>query len=197
MKDKRQRMALVWPYVMYSDPNLTATLFAYQHPGLIPNPALGHSPYPLYASRFSSYPIPASSTQYPHPPHHHHHPSLLQQHPTGLPLFHHQALPPKFSQGPVYRQSLPHRNCSSSHSEASSDCESTPTAINLNNNFDESRIKKEVEEYTVKGSPSPPFKYPLSFRNSTPTYSTSPSSAKTPTKLFQPYKNDVPERAKG
>ncbi|XP_046426595.1 segmentation protein even-skipped-like [Neodiprion fabricii] len=59
MKDKRQRQALAWPYAMYADPALAATLLAAATASLPPPPYHNH--------------------------HHHHHHHQLQHQQTGLP----------------------------------------------------------------------------------------------------------------
>ncbi|XP_046747591.1 segmentation protein even-skipped-like [Diprion similis] len=59
MKDKRQRQALAWPYAMYADPALAATLLAAATASLPPPPYHNH--------------------------HHHHHHHQLQHQQAGLP----------------------------------------------------------------------------------------------------------------
>ncbi|XP_015592604.1 segmentation protein even-skipped [Cephus cinctus] len=108
MKDKRQRMAMAWPYAIYTDPTLAATLLAaatatlppppyHGTPGLPPThlapnyPAAAAAAY--YTARYNPYPASAPATtstglHRPHPqspayPHHHH---LLQPHPALPPL---------------------------------------------------------------------------------------------------------------
>ncbi|XP_015439164.1 PREDICTED: segmentation protein even-skipped [Dufourea novaeangliae] len=109
MKDKRQRMAMAWPYAMYTDPTLAATLLAaatatlppppyHGAPGLPPThlgpsyPAAAAAAY--YAARYSPYPgaVPTSSASSLHRPHprtaaaYPAHPHLLQPHPSLPPL---------------------------------------------------------------------------------------------------------------
>ncbi|CAD1475974.1 unnamed protein product [Heterotrigona itama] len=113
MKDKRQRMAMAWPYAMYTDPTLAATLLAAAtaslppppyHPGAPGLPPAHLAPsYPAaaaaayYAVRYTPYSgatpttnTNASSLHRPHPrtaaAYPAHHPHLLQPHPTLQPL---------------------------------------------------------------------------------------------------------------
>ncbi|KAK9512788.1 hypothetical protein O3M35_001127 [Rhynocoris fuscipes] len=51
MKDKRQRMAMAWPYAVYTDPALAASLLQAAAAGL-------HYPYPAYYPRYTPYPPP-------------------------------------------------------------------------------------------------------------------------------------------
>lgn len=116
MKDKRQRMALAWPYAMYTDPTIAATILAAASASLpspyhggpgIPSSHLGVAPnYPAaaaaayYAARYSPYSVNAAAAaagaaglHRPHPqsaayppPPPPHHPHLLQPHPSLAPL---------------------------------------------------------------------------------------------------------------
>lgn len=59
MKDKRQRMAMAWPYAMYTDPTLAATLLAAATATLPPPP-----PYHSAAHLAPSYPAAAAAAYY-------------------------------------------------------------------------------------------------------------------------------------
>ncbi|KAI4498115.1 hypothetical protein M0802_006939 [Mischocyttarus mexicanus] len=111
MKDKRQRIAMAWPYAMY-DPAIAATLFAAATGALPPPPPSAYgtthltSSYPAaaaaayYAARYSPYPstvCPTTTTSslhrpqprtaagsYPPPTH----PHLISPHHTLLPPLH-------------------------------------------------------------------------------------------------------------
>ncbi|XP_012274011.1 segmentation protein even-skipped [Orussus abietinus] len=113
MKDKRQRMAMAWPYAMYTDPALAATLLAaatatlpppaYHGAAGLPTAHLAPS-YPAaaaaayYAARYSPYPgpptAPTSASAGLHRPHaqapSYPHPHLVQPHPAlpALPALH-------------------------------------------------------------------------------------------------------------
>ncbi|KAF6206308.1 hypothetical protein GE061_017539 [Apolygus lucorum] len=67
MKDKRQRMAMAWPYAVYTDPALAASLLQAAAAGL-------HYPYPAYYPR---YPYPAPPQQSP---------VFREEHPAGTPM---------------------------------------------------------------------------------------------------------------
>ncbi|XP_074097885.1 segmentation protein even-skipped [Cotesia typhae] len=98
MKDKRQRLALAWPYAMYTDPNFAASIFAavnaipqppqppYHLPGGFPG-AYPVSAYAAYASaaRYNTYAVsspPSANGLRPHPqsPGYPAQPHLLQPH---------------------------------------------------------------------------------------------------------------------
>ncbi|KAH0546889.1 segmentation protein even-skipped [Cotesia glomerata] len=98
MKDKRQRLALAWPYAMYTDPNFAASIFAavnaipqppqppYHLPGGFPG-AYPVSAYAAYASaaRYNPYAVsspPGANGLRPHPqsPGYPAQPHLLQPH---------------------------------------------------------------------------------------------------------------------
>lgn len=207
MKDKRQRMALVWPYAMYGNPALAATLLAYHHHPGFANPGLGHA---FYASRFSPYETPVA----PYPTHSH---NFLPPNSASLARLHGLGIP----QTPtVFQPILPHQSCSPSQSDASSDCESTPNPLttispifeSVAREVSDTEIKKEVE-VSCKRSPSPNFQFPqnlvytaTNFRpddlqsiqgtweNKKATLPSSSAGQPKTTKLFQPYKNDVPGR---
>ncbi|XP_034951389.1 segmentation protein even-skipped [Chelonus insularis] len=114
MKDKRQRMAMVWPYAMYADPTIAATLLAAANATLPQSPyhgapgmpgghlgvsshyptAAAYAAYAANAVRYSPYPptgatppAGASALHRPHPQAASYipHPHLLQ---------HHHSLPP-------------------------------------------------------------------------------------------------------
>ncbi|XP_032690103.1 segmentation protein even-skipped isoform X2 [Odontomachus brunneus] len=89
MKDKRQRMALAWPYTMYTDPAIAATLLAaaslppVSYHGAPSLPTAAHLPpsqmvHPVaaaaaaasyYASRYAPYPVPVTNASALHRPH--------------------------------------------------------------------------------------------------------------------------------
>ncbi|XP_017884397.1 segmentation protein even-skipped-like [Ceratina calcarata] len=108
MKDKRQRMAMAWPYAMYTDPTLAATLLAAATASLPPPPYHGAPGLPsshlapnypaaaaaaYYAARYTPYQtVPTSGASSLHRPHprtaaaYPAHPHLLQHHPSLPPL---------------------------------------------------------------------------------------------------------------
>ncbi|XP_014246075.1 homeobox protein prophet of Pit-1 [Cimex lectularius] len=57
MKDKRQRMAMAWPYAVYTDPALAASLLQAAAAGL-------HYPYPAYYPRYPYPPPPQQPSAY-------------------------------------------------------------------------------------------------------------------------------------
>ncbi|XP_063239000.1 segmentation protein even-skipped-like [Bacillus rossius redtenbacheri] len=77
MKDKRQRMAMAWPYAVYTDPAFAASILqAAASAGGLPGIAAAASYYPYYQHptlpRYSPYPHPAPllppAARYPAPP---------------------------------------------------------------------------------------------------------------------------------
>lgn len=179
MKDKRQRMALVWPYAMYSDPALTATLLAaslpppaYHHPGLPGPHASSYGPAAsaaaFYASRFSPYQAPSAlhrpshHPQAPTYPPHHHSNSYLQPGSIGVsPSLHVPSAAsyptPVASEAlsPVYRPILSSQSYSPPHSDASSDCDSASGAPNSSpkpscNNDDNNNNTSQEEDNSPK-----------------------------------------------
>lgn len=60
MKDKRQRMAMAWPYAVYTDPALAASLLQAAAAGL-------HYPYP--AAYYPRYPYPPTQPVFRDDPH--------------------------------------------------------------------------------------------------------------------------------
>ncbi|XP_076234412.1 segmentation protein even-skipped [Calliopsis andreniformis] len=246
MKDKRQRMAMAWPYAMYTDPTLAATLLAaatatlppppyHSAPGLPPThlapsyPAAAAAAY--YAARYTPYPgaVPTTSASSLHRPHprtaaaYPGHPHLLQPHPS-LPPLHltglgvptvgntaFQVNSPPTSAATTYRPTLL-PELSPVHSDASSDCDCVGTQHSAGHT-----VNGQMHEKTPPPSSHPShIKLPTgisiaSLQTSVPTiggfesksmYSslvTTPSVVQAikvePPKLFQPYKNDISERA--
>lgn len=252
MKDKRQRMAMAWPYAMYTDPTLAATLLAaatatlppppyHGAPGLPPThlgpsyPAAAAAAY--YAARYTPYPgaVPTSSASALHRPHprtaaaYPAHPHLLQPHPSlpplhltglGVPTVGNTAFQvnnPPTSAATTYRPTLL-PELSPVHSDASSDCDCVgaqqphPPHHTVN--------RQQMHEKTT---PPPPPTHPsaqiklpsgisiaglqhnlhaiggFEGKNSYAGLLSTPSMVQSikiePPKLFQPYKNDIPERA--
>lgn len=153
MKDKRQRMAMAWPYAMYTDPAIAAGLIAAAtvamgpspyHTSPVPNGHLGvPSSYQTaaaayYAARYSPYGVGGgngSSLHRPHPqsPAYPPHPHLMQPHHPLPPL--HLPMPnvnnfvgTPTSQPLNIRPGVDYRpahlpELSPAHSDASSDCD--------------------------------------------------------------------------
>ena len=192
MKDKRQRIAMAWPYAMYTDPTLAATLIAAATAGLPPPPygAMPPTHYSpaaaaaagYYASRYSPYPTTsngpaaASSLHRPHPQHQaaayspHHHTHLIQAHHTISPLHvnglsHAYMSPPMASTAPTYRPILM-PDLSPSHSDASSECELNCTRQILNHP-------------SLSRDKSPTLKMPISITASGISQSIQPGSIRT------------------
>ncbi|XP_076679870.1 segmentation protein even-skipped [Andrena cerasifolii] len=251
MKDKRQRMAMAWPYAMYTDPTLAATLLAaatatlppppyHGAPGLPPThlgpsyPAAAAAAY--YAARYTPYPgaVPTSSASALHRPHprtaaaYPAHPHLLQPHPSlpplhlaglGVPTVGNTAFQvnnPPTSAATTYRPTLL-PELSPVHSDASSDCDCVgaqqphPPHHTVN--------RQQMHEKTTPPPPTHPsaqIKLPSGIsiaglqnnlhaiggfegKNSYAGLLSTPSMVQSikiePPKLFQPYKNDIPERA--
>ncbi|XP_076764883.1 uncharacterized protein LOC143431818 [Xylocopa sonorina] len=243
MKDKRQRMAMAWPYAMYTDPTLAATLLAaatatlppppyHGAPGLPPThlaptyPAAAAAAY--YAARYTPYPgaVPTTSASSLHRPHprtaaaYPAHPHLLQPHPSlpplhlaslGVPTVGNTAFQvnnPPTTTATTYRPTLL-PELSPVHSDASSDCDCVGTQphhphLPANktspppNNHPSSQIKLPTG-ISLAGLPTTiqtiaGFEGKNSYNGiaSTPSVQTSKIE---PPKLFQPYKNDISERA--
>nr|XP_033336240.1 segmentation protein even-skipped [Megalopta genalis]XP_033336242.1 segmentation protein even-skipped [Megalopta genalis]XP_033336243.1 segmentation protein even-skipped [Megalopta genalis] len=247
MKDKRQRMAMAWPYAVYTDPTLAATLLAaatatlppppyHGGPGLqathmTPNyPAAAAAAY--YAARYSPYTaavVPTSSGASLHRPHprtaaaYPAHPHLLQHHPSlpplhlpslGVPTIDNTAFQmnsPPTSAATTYRPTLL-PELSPDHSDASSDCDCVGTQ----------HLHHQPNSQTILGKSSPPSAgHPSPIKLPTCLPSCLPSNMQTiggfdgkgtyaglvatpsvvqatkieQPKLFQPYKNDISERA--
>ncbi|XP_076652599.1 segmentation protein even-skipped [Halictus rubicundus] len=249
MKDKRQRMAMAWPFAMYTDPTLTATLLAAATASLPPSPyhgAPGLPPaahlapsYPAaaaaayYAARYTPYPaaVPTSSASSLHRPHprtaaaYPAHPHLIQHHPS-LPPLHLSGLGVPTVGNTAFQMNNPPTSATAAYrptllpalspvnSDASSDCDCAGTQQHHPHHPNSQQIHERT-------SPSPanhpsPIKLPTGISiaglpTSIPTIGaydakttyaglvTTPnvvqSNKMEPPKLFQPYKNDIPERA--
>ncbi|XP_006611547.1 segmentation protein even-skipped isoform X1 [Apis dorsata] len=244
MKDKRQRMAMAWPYAMYTDPALAATLLAaataslppppYHGPPGIPPTHLAPS-YPAaaaaayYAARYTPYPSPVTGTgssalHRPHPrtaaayPAHPHilqpHPSLQPLHLSGLgvPTVGNTAFQmnsPSSSASTTYRPTL-HSEMSPVHSDASSDCDCVGTqphhngqqhmdgkspSPNITHANQQISSKVQPTGISINGLPSSIQTIGVfEGKNSYSAIMASPTKMEPP-KLFQPYKNDISERA--
>ncbi|XP_076390377.1 segmentation protein even-skipped [Megachile rotundata] len=236
MKDKRQRMAMAWPYAMYTDPTLAATLLAaatatlppppyHGGPGLPPShlapsyPAAAAAAY--YAARYTPYPaVPTTSASSLHRPHprtaaaYPAHPHLLQPHPSlpplhlsglGVPTVGNTAFQvnnPPTSAAATYRPTLL-PELSPVHSDTSSDCDCVGTQPHPHH--------LQMHDKTTP-PPNPALKLPTGLAGipsniqtigfeAKNTYNTIVSTPAVQTtkieqpKLFQPYKNDISERA--
>ncbi|XP_076229711.1 segmentation protein even-skipped [Nomia melanderi] len=224
MKDKRQRMAMAWPYAMYTDPTLAATLLAaatatlppppyHGAPGLPPThlapsyPAAAAAAY--YAARYTPYSggVPTSSASSLHRPHpraaavYPNHAHLLQPHPSlaplhlpglGVPTVANTAFPVNNTPTTVatsYRPTLL-PELSPVNSDASSDCDCVAAqqphlAVHHHNG--------QLMHEKTSPPPMPPTTHP-SVQIKLPT-GISLANKMEPPKLFQPYKNDISERA--
>lgn len=169
MKDKRQRMALIWPpYPMYADPALAGALLAAASQGYHTAP----SPYSFYAARFSPYghpsplhrPQPQTYAPAPPPPHMIAYPGLSSSPPSAVPTGY-TSIPSYPRPTPI--PSMPQLSPAQSDT-SSSDCDS----YNNNNN-------KLQTPAPIKLAPH---------------YTESKLQVKSAPKLFQPYKNDVSEK---
>ncbi|XP_071870280.1 segmentation protein even-skipped [Bombus fervidus] len=209
MKDKRQRMAMAWPYAMYTDPTLAATLLAaataslpppyHASPGLPPT-HLGHG-YPAaaayYATRYTPYtaaPTGASSLHRPHPRNAAAYPHLLQPHPSLQPLHlpnlgvstmgntAFQVSSPPTSTSTTYRPTLLPESLSPVHSDASSDCDCVGVKQqHLHHNNNQQQIHEKSSPPTSDHSTQQQIRLPTAISLST--------SIQLPPKppLFQPY----------
>ncbi|XP_043464775.1 segmentation protein even-skipped-like [Leptopilina heterotoma] len=229
MKDKRQRMALAWPYM---DPNFAATLATIaaastlQHPPY-PTPAAGiHLNYPLpaayYGARFSPYGSSAPATnaaslQRPHlqSPSYPHHPHILQPH-HNLPPLHLPGLgvpnvgntpymspPLSTNTTPTYRPTML-SEMSPVHSDTSSDCDCSGSIHPHGACHIASRDKASPPLKPVASLASPIQAMHNVYEQKTiADYGIGLTSSPTlqkgikvePPKLFQPYKNDITEKA--
>lgn len=246
MKDKRQRMAMAWPYAMYTDPALAATLLAaatatlppppyHGAPGLPPT-HLGHS-YPAaaaaayYAARYTPYPgaVPATSASSLHRPHprtaaaYPAHPHLLQPHPS-LPPLHltglgvpsvgntaFQVNSPPTTATTTYRPTLL-PELSPAHSDASSDCdcvasqphaphqtangqmhEKTPPPVT--HSLSQIKLPTGISIASLQSHQTIGYESKSMYSSLVTTPSVVQAMKLEPPKLFQPYKNDISERA--
>ncbi|KAK1130008.1 hypothetical protein K0M31_019695 [Melipona bicolor] len=239
MKDKRQRMAMAWPYAMYTDPTLAATLLAAAtaslpppyHPGT-PGLSAHMAPgYPTtaaayYAVRYTPYPAatPTTNTASLHRPHprtaaaYSAHPHLLQPHPTLQPLhltnlgvstvantaFPQVNNPPTTVQLNSYRPTMP--DLSPTQSDASSECDCAATHQQHHHHTCQQHQQIRETSPTPNGThPTQPIKLPTGISlpgsvqsigtfDSNNSYGATIVTTDAP-KLFQPYKNDISERA--
>ena len=232
MKDKRQRMAFVWPYPMYTDPALAGALLAAASSyHLSPAVAGGHlapgygaaASAPYYASRYSPYGMHASpgsgALHRPHPqpaaypaahmlPAAPHHPALPQLHLPGL-----AAVPPAAAPAapaaspPSYRGAAPSLlpQLSPAHSDASSsDCDCAPPQQGSPGQPEKLKLPAGLalaaagqlhsiqSAFESKPLPPPPAGYAAAAQTGLPLGK--PTRIEAP-KLFQPYKNDISEKA--
>ncbi|XP_043266122.1 segmentation protein even-skipped [Colletes gigas] len=247
MKDKRQRMAMAWPYAMYTDPTLAATLLAaatatlppppyHGAPGLPPShlapsyPAAAAAAY--YAARYTPYPtVPTTSASSLHRPHprtaaaYPAHPHLLQPHPSlpplhlpglGVPTVGNTAFQVNnqpTSAAATYRPTLL-PELSPVHSDASSDCDCVGTQPHHpHHNGQQMHDKTSPPPVThpsaqiklpsgisIAGLPTAiqtigAFESKTSYGSIVSTPSVVQATKMDPPKLFQPYKNDITERA--
>ncbi|KAJ8681407.1 hypothetical protein QAD02_017194 [Eretmocerus hayati] len=215
MKDKRQRMALVWPYPMYTDPALAGAILAAAsaasqlqpsptaasaYPGHSPTPHSPHGHHPHHlgsyaayyaAARYSPYAAAAAA-------------ALHRPHPTSpiSPTTPTSAVPPLhlatgfpgpagYGCSPIGSPISPTTplshallaqpqppQLSPAHSDASSSNDCSPV-----------EGKKQGTAALLRGSVS----YP-SHLQFAPVMAPTPTKLEPP-KLFQPYKNDISERA--
>ncbi|KAF3420796.1 hypothetical protein E2986_04895 [Frieseomelitta varia] len=248
MKDKRQRMAMAWPYAMYTDPTLAATLLAAATASLPPSPYHPGTPglppthlapgYPAaaaaayYAVRYTPYsganpttntaslhrPHPRAATAYPA------HPHLLQPHPTLQPL-HLSSLGvstvgntafPQVNSPPVtpassYRPTmLP--ELSPAQSDTSSDCDCVATQPHQQPHHHHHTCQPHQRIHEKSPTPNSAQSGNLAngisiaglsgniqsiepFDSSTSYGAIVTAPTKEAPKLFQPYKNDISERA--
>ncbi|KAG7209682.1 hypothetical protein KM043_011327 [Ampulex compressa] len=254
MKDKRQRMAIAWPYTaMYTDPALAATLLAaaatlpplpyHGGPGLTPSHLTPGYPAPptagYYGARYAPYPtgsstaaaaaaVAASSLHRPHPrtvAAYPTHPHLLQPLPSLPPLhlpglgvasvgnasFQVNSNPPT-SASTTYRPTLL-PELSPVHSDTSSDCDCANTAHHHQHHPHHHHSAAQQEKsgtppahlklpagITIAGLPAQIQTIQSAFESkgsysSIPSSPTVPATKIDPPKLFQPYKNDIRERA--
>lgn len=244
---------MAWPYAMYTDPALAATLLAaatatlppppYHGPPGIPAAHLAPS-YPAaaaaayYAARYTPYPSPVTGTgssalHRPHPrtaaayPAHPHilqpHPSLQPLHLSGLGVptvgntaFQMNSPPSNASTtNTTYRPSL-HSEMSPVHSDASSDCDcvgsqphhhngqqhmehgkSAPPSPSMAHVVINQQVPSKVQPTGIGVNGLPGSIQTIGVFEGKNTYSAimaSPTKMEPP-KLFQPYKNDISERA--
>jgi len=204
MKDKRQRMAMAWPYAVYTDPAFAASILqaAAASAGALPGIAAAaaaaaySSPYTYYhphqLPRYNPYAPPL-----PTPPLHRPQPYLTHQQSSPPPL-----LPPHNTAAPSLGINLPPhfslRTTSPAHSTRSDNSSPTLSPPTTNNNDDNCDGSPSCRCGIVNcvtggnknndfGSSAPPASLIMT------TALKSPHAE--PPKLFQPYKSDITERA--
>lgn len=174
MKDKRQRMALAWPYAMYTDPAFAASLLQ------AAAASTGYAPYSYYhALRYAPYPLrpqPASPAAMPGG-------APLLPGATGAPFLRPTSLTPP-GEAPFCTHNDP----------ATCRCPLFPSAAPNNNTLPPfPALKIPVMSADMRSSPSP--NSPLgSPRSPLSTMSEVPPT-RTQHQLFQPYKSDISEKA--
>ncbi|XP_070492898.1 segmentation protein even-skipped [Chironomus tepperi] len=203
MKDKRQRIAIAWPYAaIYSDPTMAASIlqacansvgmapYGYPHAPLIPQmPVMppqmqsGHFPYTPY--RYAPYPIPPpqrtpgstppSSAQYP----------LLNGSLTGSN---------QMSYGPL---TIPKPQCTPPHDVLQSPT-SQHSALSLSPGSDKDHTISKYDlssssndNSPVKSLSSTPQGLLMTAPQSSPSQTILPVTPEKPLKLFKPYKSEV------
>jgi homeobox even-skipped family protein len=199
MKDKRQRMAMAWPYAVYTDPAFAASILqaAAASAGALPGIAAAaaaaaySSPYsyyhPHHISRYNSYPPPLPPQPYlahqqASPP------PLLPPHTAAAPsLGIASTLPAHFS----LRTASP---AHSPHSENSSPTLSPPTTNNNDDNCDGSPSCRCGIVNCVAGGGKDDFGASAPPASLIMTTALRNPHAERP-KLFQPYMSDLTERA--
>jgi homeobox even-skipped family protein len=200
MKDKRQRMAMAWPYAVYTDPVFAASVLqvAAASAGGIPSIAAAYSPYSYYHSlhRYTSFPppMPPSPLHRPQPYLTHRQsstPPLLTTTNTTAPSL---GLELNLSNMPPLRTSFSMRGASPDHSTKSDNSSPTisPDATEENCDGTPSCRCGIVNCVTGAGKIS-------DYSTSAPPTSLIMTAVKgphvEPPKLFQPYKSDLTERA--
>lgn len=199
MKDKRQRIAIAWPYAaIYSDPTMAASIlqacansvgmapYGYGHAQVIPqmpvmSPQMPHFPYSPY--RYAPYPIPPPqrtpgstppSSQYP----------LLNGSLTGS----NQA-----NYGPL---TIPKPQCTPPHDVLQSPA-SQHSVLSLSPGSDKEHntskydLSSSSENSPVKSLSSTPQGLLMTAPQSSPSQTILPVSSEKPLKLFKPYKSEA------
>jgi homeobox even-skipped family protein len=211
MKDKRQRMAMAWPYAVYTDPAFAASILqaAAASAGALPGMAAAaaaaaaySSPYsyyhPHHISRYTSYPPPLTAS-----PLHRPQPYLTHQQSSPPPL-----LPPQNAAAPSLGVSLPSITTAlpphfplraaspahSPHSDNTSPTHSPPTANNNDDNCDGSPSCRCGIVNCVTGGAKSDFSVSAPPAALLMTTALRSPHAERP-KLFQPYRSDLTERA--
>ena len=204
MKDKRQRMAMAWPYAVYTDPAFAASILqaAAASAGALPGIAAAAaaaaytSPYTYYhphqLSRYNPYAPPL-----PTPPLHRPQPYLTHQQSSPPPL-----LPPQNTAAPSLGINLPPhfslRTASPAHSTRSDNSSPTlspPTTNNNDDNCDGSpSCRCGIVNCVTGGSKNNDFSHSAPPASLIMTTALKSPHAEPP-KLFQPYKSDISERA--
>lgn len=211
MKDKRQRMAMAWPYAVYTDPAFAASILqaAAASAGALPGIAAAaaaaaySSPYSYYhphqISRYNSYPPPL-----PPSPLHRPQPYLTHQQSSPPPL-----LPPQNTSAPSLGVNLPSitstmpahfslRTASPAHSprsENSSPTLSPPTTNNNEDNCDGSpSCRCGIVNCVTGGGKNHDYSTTAPPASLIMTTALRNPHAERP-KLFQPYMSDLTERA--